>query len=349
MKRKGLAVGIILLFVGTCIIPAIAQDTKTPLPTSRGNWLYVGGSGPGNYTRIQDAIDNASTGDIVFVYGGIYFENIRITVSIFLIGENRNATIIDSNLNESAIITLADGVTIQNFTIQNSDEIGIEIKSNYTKILGNVIKNANWTGVQIEGEFNYRRHDNFISGNIITNNSSCGIYIWRTNQTTIMKNNISYSKRYGIEIILSQYTIITENKIFNNQGRGISLWGNSRDNTIFANALKNNGGGILIGDAWKTNISQNNFENDGIYLYLSTNNLITKNNFFQSSISFSYDGFSNNIWRDNYWNKQRLLPKPIIGQIGVTILHGTVYIPRFPWVNFDRHPAQEPYDIPGMR
>ena len=70
MKRKWLAIGIILLFVGTCIIPAIAQDTEKSLPSSRGNWLYVGGSGPGNYTRIQDAIDNASDGDTVFVYSG---------------------------------------------------------------------------------------------------------------------------------------------------------------------------------------------------------------------------------------------------------------------------------------
>jgi hypothetical protein len=46
MKKKCLAVGIILLFVGTCIIPGIAQDTEKTLPTSRGTWLYVGGNGP---------------------------------------------------------------------------------------------------------------------------------------------------------------------------------------------------------------------------------------------------------------------------------------------------------------
>ena len=44
MKRKCLAIGIILLFVGTSIIPAIAQNTEKSQPTSRGNWLYVGGS-----------------------------------------------------------------------------------------------------------------------------------------------------------------------------------------------------------------------------------------------------------------------------------------------------------------
>jgi len=64
LVHKGLAVGIILLFIGTCIIPSTAQDTEKPSQsTSRGNWLYVGGSGPGNYTKIQDAINDSFDGD----------------------------------------------------------------------------------------------------------------------------------------------------------------------------------------------------------------------------------------------------------------------------------------------
>ena len=63
MIRRWLAVGIILFFMGTCIIPAIAQNSEKPFLPSRGSWLYVGGSGPGNYTKIQDAIDNTTDGD----------------------------------------------------------------------------------------------------------------------------------------------------------------------------------------------------------------------------------------------------------------------------------------------
>jgi uncharacterized protein (UPF0333 family) len=60
MKRKYLAVGIILLFVGVTIEPAIAQNTEKSQPASRENWLYVGGSGSGNYSKIQDAINASS-------------------------------------------------------------------------------------------------------------------------------------------------------------------------------------------------------------------------------------------------------------------------------------------------
>jgi len=54
--------------------------------TPLGKTLYVGGSGAGNYTRIQDAIDNASDGDTVFVYSRRYIENIVIEKSLSLIG-----------------------------------------------------------------------------------------------------------------------------------------------------------------------------------------------------------------------------------------------------------------------
>jgi hypothetical protein len=43
MIKKWLAIGVILLFLGACFIPAIAQDTEKQ--SSRGDWLYVGGSG----------------------------------------------------------------------------------------------------------------------------------------------------------------------------------------------------------------------------------------------------------------------------------------------------------------
>ena len=42
-----------------------------------GNILFVGGSGAGNYTNIQDAINDSVDGDTIFVYDGIYREKIE--------------------------------------------------------------------------------------------------------------------------------------------------------------------------------------------------------------------------------------------------------------------------------
>ena len=97
-KNILLCIGITILFLGTCIIPSVAIDTvkKSSMPISNGNTLYVGGTGPNNYTSIQDAIDNANEGDTVYVYdeSSPYYENVVIEKTINLIGEDRDTTII---------------------------------------------------------------------------------------------------------------------------------------------------------------------------------------------------------------------------------------------------------------
>ena len=48
--------------------------------SGQGDIFYVGGGGPGNFTRIQDAIDNASNGDTVFVFdeSSPYYEHVIV-------------------------------------------------------------------------------------------------------------------------------------------------------------------------------------------------------------------------------------------------------------------------------
>ena len=56
--------------------------------------IYVDANGGADYTKIQDAIDNASDSDTVFVYNGTYYENLVVNKKIGLIGENKHITII---------------------------------------------------------------------------------------------------------------------------------------------------------------------------------------------------------------------------------------------------------------
>ena len=132
MDKKPLTVVIIVLLLLVNIIPSTAQDTKNPLPTSGGKWWYVGGSGPGNYTRIQDAIDNASDGDTVFVYDDLspYYHPIVIKKSICLMGEDKDTTIIDMRKREIEAIKIdypTNNVIITGFTIQNTTWGGINV------------------------------------------------------------------------------------------------------------------------------------------------------------------------------------------------------------------------------
>ncbi|MHA1233096.1 MAG: hypothetical protein ACTSPQ_20920, partial [Candidatus Helarchaeota archaeon] len=111
--KRAIVVGIIF----TIVMPAIAtNETNSFRLNENGRVLYVGGSGPNNYTKIQDAIDNASDGDTVFVYSGIYHENIFVNKSIDIVGEYRYKTIIMADERDAINVTICD-VNITRFTI----------------------------------------------------------------------------------------------------------------------------------------------------------------------------------------------------------------------------------------
>ncbi|KYK29293.1 hypothetical protein AYK20_05705 [Thermoplasmatales archaeon SG8-52-1] len=236
MNKTILAIGITILFI--CIsfnsISGIQIDNKPIIKSDRGNILYVGGSGPNNYSKIQDAIDVTSDGDTVFVYddSSPYYENLTIDKSISLIGENKDTTVIEYGVIVVKII--ADWVTISGFTIQ-SGEYGIAIyQSNFSNINNNNIVN-NGAGVDLMYSNNIT-----INGNIIINNY-LGLITAYSNYNTITDNNIICSDWVGIGLSHSNNSIISGNNI-SNSGRiysGMNLHC-CYNNTIFHNNLINN-------------------------------------------------------------------------------------------------------------
>ena len=162
--RKSLVLGIMLLFVGASVVPSTG---RVEISNNGRAILYVGGSGPGNYTSIQDAIDNASDGDTVFVYddSSPYYENVVVDKSISLVGEDKDTTIIDGGGGGNVIEVEADWVNISGFTIQNSGG-GAGISTRYSYPLGTNIN---------------------INNNIIKNNSQ-GIYLSRSDDSIITNN-----------------------------------------------------------------------------------------------------------------------------------------------------------------
>jgi parallel beta-helix repeat protein len=203
---------------------------KIGLPIVRGNILYVGGSGPNNYTFIQDAIDNTSNGDLVYVFNGYYFENITIDTEITLIGEDKKQTIIDGYEHGTIITVNASNVTISGCTIQNAIDplhfgwgSGIVIKSNKNTIYNNIIGSDNFYGIEltdgthnntikqnaiihnIHGMWIYESHDNFITHNTIFTNSVFGLSIFDSGCNTITCNNFEFNKIPAIIVTMIEY------------------------------------------------------------------------------------------------------------------------------------------------
>jgi parallel beta-helix repeat protein len=191
-KRYGIlvicAAILVLCFVGTA-------SAKT--------W-YVDDDGGADFTRIQNAIDNASVGDTILVYSGVYYENVVVNKSVTLKGVN--LPVVDAG-KRSAITLTADGITLQGFNATNSG--------------------LTWP-------FTGRWAISIITGNIVSNNNNAGIYLFGSNN--IITGNKVYNNNNGIRLSSSSSNnSITGNNVCNNS-YGIRL--SFSCNNSFINPIK---------------------------------------------------------------------------------------------------------------
>lgn len=142
----------------------------------------------------------------------------------------------------------------------------------------------------------------------------------------------------GLELVLPVQTSkckISNNIIKGNHSTaGIHVWGNY--NIISDNLITECGTGIFIGYG-------------GGSLHVRTfGNIITRNNILNNEHHATFDTAWCTYWMSNYWDDfQGIGPYEIRGKI--IFLRGEDEPPWiFEWKNYDRHPVQEPYDIPGI-
>ncbi len=135
--------------------------------------IYVGSLGKESFSSIQDAINNASSGDTIYVHSGIYYENIFIGKKVALIGEHPLTTIIDGSegvagYRTDVIEVAADEVAISDFTLRNSvgNGAGIDIWTRYGyERITNCILYNNYYGVSF-----YKSQSNYITNCTFYNN-----------------------------------------------------------------------------------------------------------------------------------------------------------------------------------
>jgi len=374
MKKKIikiLCIELLFLLSGVCVASAIKVNSEINYSSMyRGNWLYVGGGDPSNYSRIQDAIDNASNGDTVFVYddSSPYQENIRINKEITLIGENRDTTIISGLTGQDHVVRISSkNVIINGFTIKGAaggqDGISVFPLMELCMISNNIIKDSSY-GILLQATSSKIT----ISDNIISNNNFQGIYLQGSNRNIITNNLISGNGDYGIALDVnsvqnwiinntvennfggikfsgsSSQNNISGNKICNNNMEGVLITGVlSNSNEITVNKITKNKFGIKISSSSKNVLTSNNISENilmGIYLAGSNENIIKMNNFIKNKKNARFVISFNNIWDFNYWDDWvgnrfenpifKKFPKSISG----FVLH-----------NFDSNPQEEPYDL----
>ena len=279
MKERILAVGVAVLLLIISFSGCIDEKSKL---------IYVDDDGGTDYTQIQNAIDNASDGDTIFVYNGIYFEALMINKSINLIGESKGKTIIDfqksDEINQTNVILInADNCTINKLKIigsgTSSEMVGININTSNNTISNNIIL-KNEKGVYIGRD----SKNNNVSWNTFSNNLY-GIATSFSDNNIISKNNISLSNFYGIYLSVSDNNIIFDNTVSYSNFHGMRIKA-SENNKVYGNTVVDN--------------------KQGVYLCCGSGNNIIYYNIFKRNIESNAQDDVYNQWDNgsvgNYWD-----------------------------------------------
>jgi parallel beta-helix repeat protein len=194
-----------------CVLALFALAfTILCLPVSAADHI-VAPSGA-EFTSIKDAVDWSSGGDTIRVESGTYVENIKLDKKLILIGVDSGggAPVITPGKSGDVVEILADGCSIQGFTIQNS---------------------GTGSGIRITSGSNSIRH------NTLKNNAE-GIALVSADKNTVINNEITGNNRAGIVLESASGNLIDENNLHDNYV-GISLDESSRTNTITRNIFSN--------------------------------------------------------------------------------------------------------------
>jgi parallel beta-helix repeat protein len=137
-----------------------------------------------DFSSIQDAIDAADLGDIVYVYNGTYYESLVINKQLELTGAGKE-TIIHGGWYDNCVKIMSSSVSIAGFRIKysNSDGAGIYVSSNNNIITNNTLV-ENGYGIELI------KDSNTIMNNVITNNTK-DVYLKGD-----LNNIINYSRYY---------------------------------------------------------------------------------------------------------------------------------------------------------
>ncbi len=272
------------LFITFLVFTSTLCASLAFVPTNlKATTRFVGGTNPGNYTTIQEAINDSQSGDVVYVYNGTYHEHLIVDKSISLIGEERNTTIIDGDGSGDVVNVTSDWVNITGFTVKNSGPDGGD------------------AGIEL-----YHVQNCKVTNNTVTIDTY-GIFLDSSANNTIYNDTASHD-RSGIVLFWSFDNTVIGNTLTPDSTNGIFLY-SSENNTIANNTSIDNGYGIYFWFAINNTVAGNNISlstGTGILLFWSYSNVLYHNNFINNSYHAEDNGV--NTWDDgypsggNYWD-----------------------------------------------
>ncbi|MCK4458024.1 MAG: right-handed parallel beta-helix repeat-containing protein [Thermoplasmata archaeon] len=187
-KASTVAVTLLLMTMSFAFLTSIPRGVSATT-------LFVGGTGPDNYTWIRWAVDDANPGDVIYVYEGIYLERVEIGKPLTLVGENENVTVIGTGPMSDIVVNIsADWVNMTGFSLTDqadADTIGLQLwRANHVRVT-----NGNLSTSKI-GLVLYRSDNNTIE-NLRVSNKNQNVYLERSNNNTLRNLTIDNASGHG--------------------------------------------------------------------------------------------------------------------------------------------------------
>ncbi len=245
----------------------IMNGTAAAVPAA--TTLYVDAQGNGNYTTIQDAVNNASSGDTILVYPGTYTENVNANV---------------------------ENISIRSFSGNPDDTIvkRLCVLSHAFKITAN---NVTISGFNITGEKATGIYMNGVSGANITDNEfsgvGCGVQMERSSRCSLINNTVNGAVQHGFYLSSSSNNcILTNNTISHTGEEGISLE-HSNNCTLTGNTVTGANSGISLYYSDECVLRNNTARSGryGINLWETKNFTLTGNIMSGNWYNFNFDPY----------------------------------------------------------
>ena len=240
--------------------------------TASAKTIYVDDDDGVDFTKIQGAINAASSGDTIVVYNGTYYENVIVNKQLTLKGIGY--PIVEAKGKGRAIKITVDRCNLDGFKAINSGGryVGIHLNADYCNISNNIVSNSS-KGIGL-----FSSSNNTLVNNTLTNNKN-GISLYGPSSNNTLTNNIANSNNYnGIGLVKSNDNNLTNNTANSNK-YGIRL-SYSSNNNLANNTVNSNDNGIDLYKSSNNNIKNNNASSNreyGIFLSKSGINTITNN------------------------------------------------------------------------
>ncbi len=223
--------------------------------SSAARRITVGDDDYKDYSSIQEAVDAAKAGDIVYVYSGLYRENVDLEKEITIrsiAGTPENFIVIAKDPGDHVFHVKANNVTISGFSIKGAsdpEKAGIYLESTHGTLISNNRLSENRLGIYLRDSNTNMLNVNDISGNEI------GIYLEASRDNWVINNKATENIREGIFLQTSDENRLTGNILLSNEEFGIML-SNSSKNQIYNNFFQNTANvgydGINLENVWNT-------------------------------------------------------------------------------------------------